>query len=97
MSTYDSAQRTLATVDSALASITDQRARYGAIQARFESTISNLAATSENLSASRSRIRDTDFSKETTNLARSQILQQAGIAMLAQANQLGSSVLALLK
>ena len=97
VSTYDAAQRTLATVDSALASITDQRARYGAIQARFESTISNLAATSENLSASRSRIRDTDFSKETTNLARSQILQQAGIAMLAQANQLGSSVLALLK
>ncbi|MFA6444425.1 MAG: flagellin, partial [Sterolibacterium sp.] len=97
VSTYDAAQRTLATVDSALASITDQRARYGAIQARFESTISNLSATSENLSASRSRIRDTDFSKETTNLARSQILQQAGIAMLAQANQLGSSVLALLK
>jgi flagellin len=97
VSTYDAAQRTLATVDSALAAITDQRARYGAIQARFDSTISNLAATSENLSASRSRIRDTDFSKETTNLARSQILQQAGIAMLAQANQLGSSVLALLK
>ena len=97
VSTYDASQRTLATVDSALAAITDQRARYGAIQARFDSTISNLAATSENLSASRSRIRDTDFSKETTNLARSQILQQAGIAMLAQANQLGSSVLALLK
>ena len=97
VSTYDASQRTLATVDSALAAITDQRARYGAIQARFDSTISNLSATSENLSASRSRIRDTDFSKETTNLARSQILQQAGIAMLAQANQLGSSVLALLK
>ncbi|MCX7175490.1 MAG: flagellin, partial [Proteobacteria bacterium] len=97
VSTYDASQRTLATVDSALAAITDQRARYGAIQARFESTISNLAATSENLTASRSRIRDTDFSQETTNLARSQILQQAGIAMLAQANQLGSSVLALLK
>ena len=97
VSTYDAAQRTLATVDSALAAITDQRARYGAIQARFESTISNLAATAENLTASRSRIRDTDFSQETTNLARSQILQQAGIAMLAQANQLGSSVLALLK
>jgi len=97
VSTYDAAQRTLATVDSALAAISDQRARYGAIQARFDSTISNLSATSENLSASRSRIRDTDFSKETTNLARAQILQQAGIAMLAQANQLGSSVLALLK
>jgi flagellin len=97
VSTYDAAQRTLATVDSALSAISDQRARYGAIQARFDSTISNLSATSENLSASRSRIRDTDFSKETTNLARSQILQQAGIAMLAQANQLGSSVLALLK
>jgi flagellin len=97
VSTYDSSQRTLATVDSALAAITDQRARYGAIQARFESTISNLSAASENLSASRSRIQDTDFAKETTNLARSQILQQAGMAMLAQANQLSQNVLSLLK
>ena len=97
VSTYDSSQRTLATVDSALAAITDQRARYGAIQARFESTIANLSAASENLSASRSRIQDTDFAKETTNLARSQILQQAGMAMLAQANQLSQNVLSLLK
>jgi len=97
VSTYDASQRTLATVDSALAAITDQRARYGAIQARFESTIANLAAASENLNASRSRIRDTDFAKETTNLARSQILQQAGMAMLAQANQLSQNVLSLLK
>jgi len=97
VSTYDAAQRTLATVDSALASITDQRARYGATQARFESTISNLQAASENLNASRSRIRDTDFAVETTNLARSQILQQAGMAMLAQANQLSQNVLSLLK
>ncbi|MFA6314632.1 MAG: flagellin, partial [Sterolibacterium sp.] len=97
VSTYDASQRTLATVDSALAAITDQRARYGAIQARFESTIANLSAASENLNASRSRIRDTDFAKETTNLARSQILQQAGMAMLAQANQLSQNVLSLLK
>jgi len=97
VSTYDAAQRTLATVDSALASITDQRARYGAIQARFESTIANLQAASENLNASRSRIRDTDFAVETTNLARAQILQQAGMAMLAQANQLSQNVLSLLK
>lgn len=97
VSTYDAAQRSLATVDSALAAINDQRARYGAIQARFEFSISNLSATSDNLSAARSRIQDTDFAKEVTAMARSQILQQAGAAMLAQANQGGSYVLSLLK
>jgi flagellin len=84
-------------VDSALAAINTQRARYGALQSRFESTIANLQATSENLSASRSRIRDADFAQETANLTRLQILQQAGIAMLAQANALPNMVLTLLQ
>ena len=89
--------RTLAMVDSALAAVNNQRARYGALQSRFESAVSNLQATSENLSASRSRIRDTDFAAETANLTRSQILQQAGVAMLSQANALPNNVLSLLR
>jgi flagellin len=95
--TVEAANRTLAMVDSALAAVTSQRARYGALQSRFENTISNLQATSENLSASRSRIRDADFAAETANLTRAQILQQAGTAMLAQANQLPQRVLQLLQ
>jgi flagellin len=87
----------LAIVDSALASVNNQRAQYGALQNRFQSTVSNLQTTSENLSASRSRIQDTDFAAETATLTRGQILQQAGTAMLAQANQLPQSVLSLLK
>jgi len=97
VSTYDSAQRTLAIVDSALSAVNGQRARYGALQSRFETTISNLQTTSENLSASRSRIQDADFAKETAALSRSQILQQAGTAMLAQANSSQQSVLKLLQ
>ena len=97
VSSAESAQRTLSIVDSALAAVNDQRARYGALQNRFTSTVSNLQATSENLSASRSRIRDTDFAAETANLTRNQILQQAGTAMLAQANALPQQVLTLLK
>ncbi|HRD34348.1 MAG TPA: flagellin [Rhodocyclaceae bacterium] len=97
ISTVDAANRTLALVDSALAAVNTQRARYGALQSRFESTISNLQATSENLSASRSRIRDADFAAETANLTRAQILQQAGVAMLSQANQLPNNVLSLLR
>lgn len=97
VSTVDSALRTLAIVDSALASVNNQRARYGALQSRFESAISNLQTTSENLSASRSRIKDADFAQETANLTRSQILQQAGTAMLAQANQVSQNVLSLLR
>ncbi|MBX6394027.1 MAG: flagellin, partial [Burkholderiales bacterium] len=69
----------------------------GAIQNRFESTIANLQTTTENLTASRSRILDADFAAETANLTRAQILQQAGIAMLAQANALPNNVLALLR
>ena len=96
VSTVDASNRTLALVDSALAAVNSQRARYGALQSRFESSISNLQATSENLSASRSRIRDTDFAAETANLTRAQILQQAGTAMLSQANALPQNVLSLL-
>lgn len=97
ISTVDSASRSLAMVDAALTAINSQRARYGALQSRFETTIANLQATSENLSASRSRIRDTDFAQETANLTRLQILQQAGVAMLAQANALPNQVLTLLR
>ena len=91
------ANRTLSIVDSALSAINGQRAKFGALQARFESTISNLQITSENLSSARSRIRDADFAKETASLSRAQILQQAGIAILAQANASSNSVLSLLK
>jgi len=97
VSTVDSAARTLAVTDSALTAINSQRARYGALQSRFESTIVNLQTNSENLSASRSRIRDADFAMETAQLTRNQILQQAGIAMLSQANALPNQVLQLLQ
>jgi flagellin len=97
VSTTDSAQRTISIADSALGAINSQRARYGALQSRFESTIVNLQTTSENLSASRSRIRDADFAAETAVLTRNQILQQAGTAMLAQANALPNQVLQLLQ
>jgi flagellin len=97
VSTIYSSARTIAMADSALAAINSQRARYGALQSRFESTIVNLQTTSENLSASRSRIRDADFAMETAVLTRNQILQQAGTAMLAQANALPNQVLTLLQ
>jgi len=97
VTTFDNAQLALSIVDSALAAVNSQRAQYGAIQNRFQSTVSNLQISSENLSASRSRIQDTDFAVETANLSRAQILQQAGTAMLAQANASQQSVLSLLK
>ena len=89
--------RSLAIVDAALAVVNGQRARYGALQARFENAIVNLQTTSESLSASRSRIRDADFAAETAALTRAQILQQAGTAMLAQANAIPNNVLTLLR
>ena len=76
---------------------TRRRAKLGAVQNRFSSTIENLQTGSENLSASRSRIQDADFAAETANLSRAQVLQQAGTAMVAQANQLPQQVLQLLK
>ncbi|HRJ23405.1 MAG TPA: flagellin [Thauera sp.] len=97
VSSVESSQRTLAMVDAALSAINGQRAKFGALQSRFESTIANLQISSENLSASRSRIRDTDFASETANLTRAQILQQAGTAMLSQANALPQQVLSLLQ
>ncbi|WP_334158424.1 flagellin N-terminal helical domain-containing protein [Oryzomicrobium sp.] len=96
VSSADAANRTLAMVDAALATINGQRASYGAMQSRFTNAISNLQTSSENLTASRSRIQDTDFAAETANLSRAQVLQQAGTAMLAQANQLPQNVLKLL-
>jgi flagellin len=87
----------LATVDAAISTINSTRASLGAYQARFTSVVASLATTGENLSASRSRVQDADFASETANLSRSQILQQAGTAMVAQANQLPQGVLALLR
>jgi len=84
-------------IDNAIKSIDTSRAKLGAIQNRFTTTISNLQSSIENQSAARSRITDTDFAQETANLSRGQILQQAGTAMLAQANQSGQSVLSLLR
>jgi len=97
VSTVASATRSINTVDAALAAVASQRAAYGALQSRFENTISNLQSSSENMSASRGRIQDADFAEETANLSRAQILQQAGTAMVAQANQLPQGVLALLR
>ncbi|MGE5468375.1 MAG: flagellin [Ignavibacteria bacterium] len=97
VSSVDAANRTLAIVDSALSAINGQRAKFGALQSRFTTTVQNLQTTSENLSSSRSRIQDADFATETASLSRSQVLQQAGMAMLAQANALPQQVLTLLK
>ena len=97
VTTFAGAQTALKITDAALASVNSQRAQYGALQSRFSSAISNLQSTTENLSASRSRIVDTDFASETANLTRGQILQQAGTAMLAQANSLPNGVLSLLR
>lgn len=97
VTTFLNATQALMTVDSALSMVNGERAKLGALQSRFEATISNLSITSENLSASRSRIRDADYAAETAILTRGQILQQAGVAMLAQANSMPNSVLTLLK
>ena len=97
VSTVDGSTKALKIIDSALAAVNGQRASFGALQARFETTIANLNTSSENMSASRSRIQDADFAAETANLSRTQILQQAGTAMVAQANQIPQGVLALLK
>jgi flagellin len=97
VSTVKGANDALKILDSALSSVNSQRASFGALQSRFETAVSNLESTSENLSASRSRIQDTDFASETAKLTRGQILQQAGTAMLAQANSLPNGVLSLLR
>jgi flagellin len=97
ISSVAGATRALSQVDSALATVNSQRANYGALQSRFSSAITNLATVTTNLSAARSRIMDTDFAAETGNLTRAQILQQAGTAMLAQANTVPNQVLTLLR
>jgi flagellin len=91
------AQSAVLVIDDALKAIDNQRADLGAVQNRFENTISNLQNISENVSAARGRIQDTDFAAETANLSKNQILQQAGTAILAQANQLPQAVLSLLQ
>jgi flagellin len=90
------AQSALASIDNALAQVDEQRADLGALQNRFSYTISNLANVQENVSASRSRIQDTDFAVETAQMTKNQILQQAGTSILAQANQLPQAALSLI-
>ncbi len=96
ISTLAGANAALAAVDNALASVNSARADLGAIQNRFETTISNLAVTAENLTAANSRILDADFASEAANLSKNQVLQQAGVSILAQANALPQQVLGLL-
>lgn len=96
ISTATGAQDALGIINGAISNIDTQRAQLGAVQNRFENTISNLQNISENSAAARSRIRDTDFAAETSELTKNQILQQAGTAILAQANQLPQAVLSLL-
>ncbi|MCX7946930.1 MAG: flagellin, partial [Hydrogenophilus sp.] len=97
VSTVGKANVSIRIVDTALAFIAGERAKLGALQSRFENTVSALQINAENLSASRSRIQDADFAEETAALSRAQILQQAGVAMVAQANQLPQNVLRLLQ
>jgi flagellin len=95
--TVTGANSTINRVDAALTKISSLRSNFGAIQSRFESTITNLQTTTENLTASRSRILDTDFAEETAKMTKAQILQQAGTAILAQANAVPQNVLSLLR
>ncbi len=97
LTTAANASTALAAIDTKLDAITTDRAKYGAAINRFQFTISNLQTTGENQSAARGRIMDADFAVETANMSRAQILQQAGTAMVAQANQLPQQVMQLLK
>lgn len=97
VTTFENAQKAIQIADSAMIHIVGEMARYGALQARFEETIQNLETSSENTTNSRSRIEDADFAAETAALSRATILQQAGISMLSQANQLPQMVLNLLQ
>jgi flagellin len=97
VSTVDGANAVITAVDAALNTVNGSRATLGAVQNRFESVVNSLNTSSESLSAARSRIQDTDFAAETANLTKSQILQQAGTAMLSQANSLPQNVLSLLR
>ncbi|WP_070400982.1 flagellin [Hydrogenophaga sp. PML113] len=97
ITSFGESQRALKVIDSAIDAINSSRADLGALQSRFENAVANINITGENISAARGRIVDADFAKETSNLSRAQILQQAGTAMVAQANQNGQSVLSLLR
>ena len=97
ISTVDGADAAMLAMDGALTAINGARADMGAIQNRFSSVVANLSSTTENLAAARSRIQDADFATESAQLSRNQILQQAGTAMLAQANQSSQGVLSLLR
>ena len=97
ISTTEGADDAMLAMDAALNALNTARADMGAVQNRFSSVVANLSSNSENLSAARSRIQDADFAKETAQLTRNQILQQAGTAMLAQANQAPQGVLSLLR
>lgn len=97
VSSAANAQAAITLVDNALNTVNSQRATWGAAQNRFEAVISSLQINSENLSAARGRIMDTDFASETANLSRAQVLQQAGMAMLSQANAVPQNVLSLLR
>lgn len=96
VATKEQAQQSLATIDSAMTSVNAMRANFGAMQNRLNSTISNLAIAHENLSAANSRIRDADIAEETANLTRNQILLQAGVSVLGQANTMQQVALKLL-
>ncbi|WP_178861198.1 flagellin N-terminal helical domain-containing protein [Thiomicrorhabdus cannonii] len=97
ISTVAGASAALTAIDADLSNINTIRAKWGALQNRLESTVSNLNNVNENMSASRSRIMDADFAKESANLARTQVLQQAGMSMLSQANQMSQNVMQLLQ
>ncbi len=97
VSSASAASAAIADLDADIDSVSSSRATFGAIQNRFESVVVNLTTYSENLSAARGRIQDADFAAETTNLTRAQILQQAGVAILAQANTLPQTALSLLR
>jgi flagellin len=95
--TQGDAQTLIGTIDTDLGTVTKQRSNFGAVQNRFEAVVTNLQNYNENLTAAKSRIMDTDFAAETANMTRGQILQQSGIAMLAQANALPNNVMTLLR
>ncbi len=97
VSSFTNSQMSISQLDKALASVNSSRATLGAMQNRFESVVANVQTSAENTAAARSRIQDADFAAETANLSRSQVLQQAGTAMIAQANQAPQGVLALLR
>ena len=97
ISTTAGADDAMLAMDAALNALNTARADMGAVQNRFSSVVANLSSNAENLSAARSRIQDADFAKETAQLTRNRILQQAGTAMLAQANQAPQGVLSLLR